>query len=88
MHVLRSLPSSPIYILCAALPTNCSHGDIRVNNAFNRDELEGVTGRLEVCFNNVWFAICYEDYFLGNDRVMCKMLGYTTSGTEIHVHSP
>ena len=75
------------------LPANCTHGDVRVNSASTGDKLEGAAGRLEICFNNAWFVICseypwhadghyyYSDY--QNERVVCQMLGYATSGTEI-----
>ena len=84
------------FTICAVsivLVTNCTHGEIRVNSASNGDELEGVAGRLEICYNNAWFVICsgypwQSSYYSGlrNERVVCLMLGYTTSGIEIQLH--
>ena len=84
-----------IFSLCTAslaLPVNCTHGDVRLNSASNSDELEGVSGRLEFCFNDAWFVICpgyywRSYYYYRNERVVCQMLGYATSGTEIQLHS-
>ena len=76
-----------IYAVSQALPSNCTHGDVRVNSASNSNDLEGVSGRLEICFDNVWFVICpgypwkYYQHFT-NEKVVCQKLGYTTSGTE------
>ena len=66
-----------------------------MNSESNNDKLEGVAGRLEVCFNNVWFVICsgytwhhyvsivrLTDRFT-NERVVCQMLGYAASGIEM-----
>ena len=81
------------FTFCAnsiVLVTNCTHGEIRVNSASNGDELEGVAGRLEICYNNAWFVICsghpWQSSGLRNERVVCLMLGYTTSGIEIQLH--
>ena len=81
------------FTFCAVsivLVTNCTHGKIRVNSASNSDELEGVAGRLEICYNNAWFVICsghpWQSSGLRNERVVCLMLGYTTSGIEIQLH--
>ena len=63
-----------------------------MNSAANRDELEGISGRLELCFNDAWFVICsgywwgYYYYGYPNQRVACQMLGYASSGTDIQLH--
>ena len=58
-----------------------------MNSPYSRNEFQRVAGRLEFCFNNVWFVICsgdpWQNHRFQNERVVCQMLGYTTLGTEI-----
>ena len=98
--ILFDFKTNHVFILfpafCAVslvLITNCTHGEIRVNSASNGDDLQGVAGRLEICYNGAWFVICsgypWQSYYysgLRNERVVCLMLGYTTSGVEIRLH--
>ena len=94
--IFLSLLSYPCtFFVATALPANCTHGDVTVNSESNKDKLEGVAGRLEVCFNNVWFVICSgytwhhhvsvvrQKNRYTNERVVCQMLGYAASGTDI-----
>ena len=50
---------------------NCSDGEVRLS--------DGMSGRLEICFSNVWFgSFCHYVYYGKN--VICGMLNYSTQG--------
>ena len=51
---------------------NCTNGEVRLS-----DE---ISGRLEICFGNVWFG-SFCNYLNFQDRnVICGMLNYSTQG--------
>ena len=52
----------------------CSSGDIRLTNGRTLYE-----GRIEVCHNGVWGAICNDFWTQSNNnaKVACKQLGYS-----------
>ena len=51
---------------------NCTDGDVRLNGGSNRAE-----GRLEVCFNHAWGAVCGPglDFSPATAQVVCRQLG-------------
>ena len=51
---------------------NCTDGDVRLNGGSNRAE-----GRLEVCFNLAWGAVCGPgfDFSPATAQVVCRQLG-------------
>ena len=55
--------------------TGCTRGDLRL--------LEGSTaleGRVEICLNNVWNTICDDGWQNVDAKVVCRQLGYSTTG--------
>ena len=40
-----------------------------------------MNGRTEICYNNVWFAICADNYNSNNiPSTICGVLGYSYEG--------
>ena len=80
------------YILCCSLSVvflldnsvtsgNCSHGDLRLEGGAYPSE-----GRLEICINNAWGAVCDRQFDDVDAQVACLQLGgFTTSGEIAHV---
>ena len=58
------------------IPSNCTHGSVRLVGGLKLHE-----GRVEVCFNSVWFHVCStnNDRLLGD--VVCKQLGFLHQGS-------
>ena len=69
----------PIWACCAGSDTQCgSLGDLRLVNGANRTE-----GRLDICRNDIWGGVCYEDtdagkhfFSLASASVACFQLGF------------
>ena len=60
------------YSCCVCL--DCIHGDIR---------LGGTTllqGLVEVCYDGVWGTVCSSGWSNGDAAVVCRQLGFSSSG--------
>ena len=60
--------------------TACSESDVRIVGG--RDELEG---HVEVCRRNTWGTVCNidESWRIESATVVCRQLGYSTTGIYI-----
>ena len=57
----------------------CLHGDVRLITA-ESSSLSESWGRVEVCLSGVWSSICGSEWSNDEATVVCRQLGYTSSG--------
>lgn len=61
---------------CAALNDSlCKNGEVRL---YASDTAE--RGRLEVCYDGVWGAVCNEQWTVMDAKVACNQLGLPSEG--------
>ena len=58
----------------------CANGDIRLRGGSTPTE-----GRVEFCYNNQWGTVCDDVWSAADAMVVCRQLGYPTSGIWIFV---
>ena len=55
---------------------NCTNGEMRLSGGSFL-----MNGRIEICYNNVWFAMCADSYNSYNTlSTICGVLGYSYQG--------
>jgi deleted-in-malignant-brain-tumors protein 1 len=58
--------------------SDCVHGDVRLATVSN-----SLQGRVEVCYDGVWGTVCNSGWETVEARVVCRQLGYSTSGAAV-----
>lgn len=64
--------SSPVFLFLCPV---CDSGDIRLVGGSSPNE-----GRVEVCLNNNWGTVCDDFWNTPDATVVCRQLGYSTTG--------
>lgn len=55
---------------------NCTDGQLRLVGGTE------LSGRVEICYNRVWFGVCADRYYWYYNRAtICKGLGFSSQGT-------
>ena len=61
-------------------PGMCTNGETRLVNGVLENE-----GRLEICYNGVWGAVCDQGWDKTDAHVVCTQLGYAERGSHYFV---
>ena len=60
----------------------CTNGEIRLQGGTHKYE-----GRVEICNNNTWGTACDDSWSTSDASVVCRQLGYSPIGMQLHVHA-
>ena len=66
------IPLNRYFPLNVIAPSNCSSGDVRLN--------QGSQGTVEICVNGYWGTVCDNQWDSIDASVVCRQLGYSYFG--------
>ena len=67
-------------IASSTLAGNCTHGEMRLVDVFDDSDAMTRRGKVEVCVNNAWGAVCRGSFSSPEADVVCKQQsGFTTN---------
>ena len=61
-------------VRCQGIATICTQGAIRLQGG------TATSGRVEICNSNVWGTVCDDGWDTNNAQVVCRQLGFPTTG--------
>ena len=62
-------------VCCCCCCLDCRDGDIRLEGS-----LSSLKGRVEMCYDGVWGTICSHSWSTSDASVVCRQLGFSSSG--------
>ena len=62
------------------LLSGCTNTTIRLVGGQSTNE-----GRVEICINGVWGAVCHDSWGSSDARVVCRQLGLPFTGNEMEL---
>ena len=78
-----SKPACPL-VTCHLIATDpnvtCTDGDVRLMGGARDNE-----GRVEICYENHWGALCDNQWDNNDGMVVCRQLGFNTNGKKPHL---
>lgn len=71
------------HLLYFCITVACTNGDVRLMNESDHSSTLGV-GRVEICYNNSYWAVCDDRWDVLDAGVVCRQLGMLSSSNVCH----
>ena len=75
-------PLNLLHELPYKIHAGCSMGDARLSGGS-----DNLRGRVEVCFDGVWGTVCSNSWSRADAAVVCRQLGFSSSGAIEHTNA-
>ena len=74
-HQVSSIGVAAFFDYYLSIFKGCNRGDLRLQGGTSE-----LTGRVEICNNNIWGTVCDDFWGTPDATVVCRQLGYSTVG--------